>query len=160
MAEYLIQGETLTNIGDQIRVLSGTEEAMTPAEMVGDLTDANSEVTSQADLIIQIQSALQGKAGGSGDSSDNIEAATITLNSPNAYNNYPVYYVDTTGVQSSTHSASPFTCVVPSIMVLHDATCNVSCSGNVSVLINESLSVFAVTGDGTITLTSDGGASD
>jgi hypothetical protein len=31
MAKYLIQGETLTSIADKIRVLSGTEGAMTPA---------------------------------------------------------------------------------------------------------------------------------
>ncbi len=37
MAEYLIQGETLTNLGDKIRVLSGTEDAMTPAQMANEL---------------------------------------------------------------------------------------------------------------------------
>lgn len=64
MAEYLIQSETLTSIADKIRVLSGAEGAMTPAQMDGNLGEVNTEVVDQAELIAQIASALEGKAGG------------------------------------------------------------------------------------------------
>lgn len=37
MAEYLIQDTTLTNLGDKIRVLSGSEDTMTPAVMADEL---------------------------------------------------------------------------------------------------------------------------
>lgn len=43
MAEYLIQEETLTGIADKIRILSGTEETMTPDEMVEALNIQNAE---------------------------------------------------------------------------------------------------------------------
>ena len=66
MVEYLIQDATLTNLGDKIRVLSGTEDAMTPAAMASNVDEANTEVTTQADLIAQIASALEGKAVDSG----------------------------------------------------------------------------------------------
>lgn len=66
MAEYLIQGETLANMADKIRVLNGVEGAMTPAQMNGNLGEVSAEVDEQAELIAQIASALEGKAAGGG----------------------------------------------------------------------------------------------
>lgn len=63
MKDYLINGETLTNLGDKIRTLSGSEETMTPAAMASKVEGANAEVQTQADLIAQIGAALGGKAG-------------------------------------------------------------------------------------------------
>ena len=54
MTEYLIQDTILTNLADKIRVLSGTEETLTPAEMDTNLTTANTEIGSQSDIIAQI----------------------------------------------------------------------------------------------------------
>lgn len=66
MAEYLIQDTTLTNLGDKIRVLTGTEGTMTPAEMQTDLdtfnTDMGTIVTEQDDLIAQLQTLASTKA--------------------------------------------------------------------------------------------------
>lgn len=65
MAEYLIQGETLTSLGNKIRVLSGTEETMTPAEMQNELdtfnTSMSAVVSEQDNLIAQIVAALDSK---------------------------------------------------------------------------------------------------
>ena len=66
MAEYLIQGETLESMADKIRILNGVSGNMTPAQMDGNLGEANTEVSEQADLIAQISSALEGKAGSGG----------------------------------------------------------------------------------------------
>ena len=71
MAEYLIQSETLTGIGDEVRILSGATGTMTPAVMKTKLQGANSEVSDQTDLIAQIQTALESKAS----------ASTLTLQS-------------------------------------------------------------------------------
>lgn len=54
MAEYLIQEQTLTGIADKIRVLSGEQETLSPAEMEVKLTYANDEIDFQNDLIDQM----------------------------------------------------------------------------------------------------------
>lgn len=64
MAEMLIQSESLTSIADKIRVLSGTEDAMTTAQMDSNLGEAYTDVSTEADLIEQISAALEGKAAG------------------------------------------------------------------------------------------------
>jgi len=53
--EFLIQGGTLLNIADQIRILSDKEETLSPAEMDAELGKANEEVVIQTDLISQIK---------------------------------------------------------------------------------------------------------
>lgn len=71
MAEqYIIQDTTLTGIADKIRVLSGTEETMTPAEMAATLdthnTEMNEVLSEQDSLIAQLAAALEGKTAASG----------------------------------------------------------------------------------------------
>lgn len=56
----------MTAIADKIRVLSGTEEAMGLDGMNSNLSEANNEVDSQANLISQIANILDGKVGGAG----------------------------------------------------------------------------------------------
>jgi hypothetical protein len=87
MSEYLIQGETLTSMADKIRTLNGVEGALTTAQMDSNLGEANTEVGEQADLIAQISSALEGKAGGSGgtDTSDATATASDILSGKTAY---------------------------------------------------------------------------
>ena len=58
MAKYLIQDTTLAGIGDEIRILYGTEDTMTPAVMTNQLSNANTEVDAQTDLIQQILELL------------------------------------------------------------------------------------------------------
>ena len=76
MAKYLIQSESLTAIADEIRVLSGTEEAMSLNTMESHISEANANVDTEADLIAQISSALEGKTGSGGqvDWSENEDA--------------------------------------------------------------------------------------
>ena len=66
MAEYLIQGEILSNLANKVRELDGTEEAMTPDEMSNAVETFNSDMTAiaseQTDLIGQIMIALDEKA--------------------------------------------------------------------------------------------------
>lgn len=68
MAEMLVQSESLVAIADKIRVLSGTTNSKSLSEMANDAKEANTEASAQADLIVQITSALEGKAAGSGSS--------------------------------------------------------------------------------------------
>lgn len=73
--DMLIKNTTLINLADKIRVLSGTEETLTPAEMASTVNtfcnDIDTELSTQDDLIAQIATALEGKSipsGGSGGS--------------------------------------------------------------------------------------------
>lgn len=62
--DYLIKGESLTAIADEVRELSGTTELMSPDAMATNIEDANSEVNSQTGLLAQLATALEGKAAG------------------------------------------------------------------------------------------------
>lgn len=55
----------MTAIADEIRTLSNTTDSLGLDEMASHIGEANSEIDSQADLITQIQNALQNKASGS-----------------------------------------------------------------------------------------------
>ena len=63
--QMLIKNTTLYGFADRIRVLSGTEETMTPAEMQSELdtfnTGMSAVVSEQDNLIAQIITALDGK---------------------------------------------------------------------------------------------------
>lgn len=57
--------EKMTNIANEIRNLSNTNEAMGLDSMASNLNTANSDVDTQADLITQIANGLEGKVAGS-----------------------------------------------------------------------------------------------
>ena len=59
--------EKMTNIANEIRNLSNTNEAMGLDSMASNLNTANSEVDTQAELITQIASSLEGKVASSTD---------------------------------------------------------------------------------------------
>lgn len=62
MSEFLIQGETLTAIADEVRTLSGVSDDLSPAAMTSNLAVANVEVNTQADLIEELEATLNGKS--------------------------------------------------------------------------------------------------
>ena len=52
----------MTAIADEIRILSGTDETMGLDGMASNISEANEEILSQADLLTQLTAALEGKA--------------------------------------------------------------------------------------------------
>lgn len=69
MSKYFIQGESVEAIADEVRELSGTTDLMGLTAIKSHVGEANSEINSQAELLAQIISALDGKAAGGSDSS-------------------------------------------------------------------------------------------
>lgn len=78
MSEMIIQRESLTAIADEIRILSGTEGTMGLDAMKSNVSEANANVDTEADLIAQISAALEGKTG-SGGSGANVETCTVVI---------------------------------------------------------------------------------
>jgi hypothetical protein len=66
MSKYFIQGESVEAIADEVRELSGTNDLMGLTAIKSHVEEANSEINSQAELLGQIISALDGKAAGGG----------------------------------------------------------------------------------------------
>lgn len=56
----------MTALANEIRELSGTTTSKSIDSMTTDIDTANNEINSQTDLIAQITTALEGKAGGAG----------------------------------------------------------------------------------------------
>lgn len=81
MSKYVIDSSTLTSLANKIRSLLGLSGTMGADGMVTNLTTAQTEVDSQADLLDEAITAITGKASGSGTSADPVlEELTITAN--------------------------------------------------------------------------------
>ena len=63
MAKYIIQGETLKAIADEVRDLTDITDEINPSEMIANMEQANADVAAQTEIIEQIRTALDGKAG-------------------------------------------------------------------------------------------------
>lgn len=78
--QYVIQKETLDSIAAQSMSLAGKTDAVSTSEIITDLTSINTEVDTQANLIEQIQTALENKESGDIPSISNpvLQSKTVT----------------------------------------------------------------------------------
>lgn len=121
--------------------------SQTGEDVTEEINAYTAKIASLERVVTTLEAELEGKA-----SMGTVQTATVSVSS--TYPTYPIYYVGPTGVKSSTHSASTFTCVVPSILCLNYGGATISISGNIQKLVNQSpYAVFSINGDGTITLT-------
>lgn len=72
--------EKMTTLADEIRELSGTTTTKSIDAMTTDVDAANTEIAEQAELIAQIATALEGKAGGGVSSGPTVGTFVVTDN--------------------------------------------------------------------------------
>lgn len=63
MAKVLTDSQNYTNIANNIRAITDSEELFKPAEMTTELTSIKQEIDEQTELIEQILAILEEKAG-------------------------------------------------------------------------------------------------
>lgn len=162
MAEYLIQGETLTNMADEIRTLSGTTGTMNPNEMTEHVADANAEITSQDALLDQAIAALEGKAAGSGGGSGgSVETCDISLTIDDPYDSVFLFFAyndaEEGGKILSLASVMARTVTVPKGSIVAgtglSGASGYSCTFGEKTAQMGTLSVFTVSQNGTLSVT-------
>lgn len=79
MSEYLVKRQSLENIADEIRVLSGTTEPLGLSEMATNVGAANAQVAEIEGLIEELNAALDGKSVSGGGA--NVETCTVEISS-------------------------------------------------------------------------------
>lgn len=90
--DYLVKDTTLTSLADGVRGITGGTAAITTGEMISALNDAETEVDSQADLIAQLISILDG-AGVTVDDEICVGKCRFTVQPGELYNSAQVYCV-------------------------------------------------------------------
>lgn len=155
MSEYIVQRNSLVNVADEIRVLSGTAEELGLDEMKTCVSEANDAIDAQATTISEIAALLEGKSVGGG--SGAVETCTVTL--AFAYSSQKLYYTDSTGnVVETIHGTRETLTVAKNTIIfvpLRSAFENVAptVTGGVTALVDSDgyYVAFIVTGDGTVT---------
>ena len=74
---YSVKETTMKKLADNIREITGTTGEIKGDSLITSVENNNEEIDTQAELISQIQTALQGKGAGGGGGS--VETCTITL---------------------------------------------------------------------------------
>lgn len=75
MSEYIVQRDSLVNVADEIRVLSGTTAEMGLDVMKTCVSEANDVIDAQATTISEIAALLEGKSVPDG----GVEMCTVTI---------------------------------------------------------------------------------
>lgn len=134
--------EKMTALADEIRELSGTTTSKSIDAMKTDIDAANAEIAEQAELLTQIATALEGKAGGSNNTARVPLKATLAT----------IWYVGINGLTQLSNSAETVEIIIPSICLAQSsASLTASITGHceqIASFDNQFTSLaFYITGD-------------
>lgn len=150
MSEYIVQRNSLVNVADEIRVLSGATEELGLDEMASNVADANTTIDAQATTISEIAALLEGKSvpGGGGSVETCIVTITEKIAEPSA--EPTVYYIDAAGNYQSAivGSVEQITVRKNSIVAAKDFANHCGMTGNIEkIYYYQSNTAYYVYGD-------------
>lgn len=155
--QVLITKEKLNNVANKVLDITGETSGKTLDELNTTLTNVNNEITTQGDLIAQLQAAVDSlpEAGGGGGS---LETCTVTLetNGPTV-GGILVYYTNENqelATETFTFKSSiTIKCLKNSIISTSNGGMRVNTSGSLEVLYRNALClVLHVFGDGNVVI--------
>lgn len=149
----ILKVEKVSNVANEIRTMNGSVELLSLEEMTTELSAVNSEIDTQASLIEQITSTLEGKLAGNSENNNTI-TANIT------FNGGVIYYLATNKTFQSLNTNSSNVEILNGILYT-SPTVSIQYTGEYKYSNYNGVEIIVLFSNGNLTIQhSDGGYQD